>query len=147
MFTFWEYLGTYTPSTFAKSRNISSFDLSLFSLQSLTTLRFTSSPSPITKKSKNSLYGSGFALTTGPPAKTIGLSLSFAFKGILYLSNILNISKKSKSKEKEKAINSTSAGLNSVVSVSEQTLSILTSSISSMVLNIQRKPNDDIEKE
>ena len=86
----------------------------MLALHSRTASKLTSSPSPIIKKSKICLYGSGFAVTTGPPAKISGKSsfLSSDFSGIPYFSSIENISKKSRSKENEKAIISTFAGLN-----------------------------------
>ena len=141
--------GTYIPSTFESISRISLRDLSLLSLQILAASRFTSSPSPITIKSKKFLYGSGFALTTGPPANISGQSssLSVDFNGILYLSSIENIVRKSISNEKENPITSTSLKECTVFLVSENIISALISHISSIPLNTHKKPSDESAKD
>ena len=98
--------GIYTPSRLERSFNISDLDLSLFSLQIFTTLILTSSPSPTIKKSKKSLYGKRFALTTGPPANISGKTSprSADLSGIPYFSSIEKIVKKSVSNVKENPI-------------------------------------------
>ena len=72
-------------------------------------------------------------------------SLSFDFKGMLYFSSIENIDIKSISKENENP--KISGFLYMVLEVSEHTLSTFIPCVSSIVLNIHKYPNDDMEKE
>ena len=100
-------------------------------------------------KSKKSLYGTGFALTTGPPAKTSGQSLprSDDFNGSENLSRVENIDKKSISNVNENPIKSTFSLRYLVVFESVQSISILTSSSWSISLNIHRYPSEDNAKD